>query len=120
MGFSNNIYYNYHASSDGWVSVPNFTVKWKKPKENNSEKIAYGKIKQAEKITIWNNVAYPDEDAVALEEELKKRKTRMFAKHCWENLGAKAPSGKRWEEVFEEKEGINLVEYVSDLARKKL
>tara|TARA_R100000049_G_C1875433_1_gene33661 strand:- start:136 stop:477 length:342 start_codon:yes stop_codon:yes gene_type:complete len=95
-------------------------AKWKKPKENNSEKIAYSKIKQAEKITIWNNVAYPDKDAMALEEEWKKRKTRMFAKHCWENLGAKAPSGKRWEEVFEEKEGINLVEYVSDLARKKL
>jgi len=97
-------------------------MKWKKPKESKAlkEKSAYGKIKQAEKITTWTNVAYPDKDAVALEEEWKKKKTRMFAKFCWENLGAKSPSGKRWEEVFRETEGINLVDYVSDLTRKKL
>ena len=97
-------------------------MKWKKPKDSKAlqEKSAYGKIKKAERITTWTNVAYPDKDAVALEKEWEKKKTRMFAKFCWENLGAKAPSGKRWEEVFREKTGINLVDYVSDLARKKL
>jgi len=97
-------------------------AKWQKPKQDKliKEKSAYGKIKQAERFTTWTNVCYPDEDAVALEKEWEKKKTRMFAKFCWENLGAKAPSGKRWEEVFREKTGINLVDYVSDLARKKL
>ena len=90
-------------------------MKWKKPKDTKAlqEKSAYGKIKKAERITTWTNVAYP-------EKEWEKKKTRMFAKFCWENLGAKAPSGKRWEDVFREKTGINLVDYVSNLTRKKL
>ena len=56
-------------------------MKWKKPKDTKAlqEKSAYGKIKKAERITTWTNVAYPDKDAVALEKEWEKKKTRMFA-----------------------------------------
>ena len=46
-------------------------AKWKKPKNSKElkAKIVYGQIKQAEKVTVWKNVAYPDQDAMALEEE---------------------------------------------------
>ena len=44
----------------------------------------------------------------------------MFAKFCWENFGKKTPSGRLWEDVFKEKAGIDLVNYVSNLTRKKL
>ena len=66
-------------------------MKWKKPKESKSlqEKAAYGKIKKAEKITKWTNVAYPDRDGAELEKEWEKKKTRMFAKFCWETLEQK-------------------------------
>ena len=97
-------------------------MKWKKPKDSKSlqEKAAYGKIKKTERITKWTNVAYPDRDGAELEKEWEKKKTRMFAKFCWENLGTKAPSGRLWEDVFREKAGIDLVNYVSNLTRKKL
>ena len=56
-------------------------MKWKRPKESKSlqEKAAYGKIKKAERITKWTNVAYPDRDGAELEKEWEKKKIRMFA-----------------------------------------
>jgi hypothetical protein len=98
-------------------------VKWQKPKNSKElkAKIAYGQIKQAEKITVWKNLAYPGEDAQTLEEEWHKHRVRMFAKYCWENKYKFTPSNKlTWDELFREKEGISLINYITNFVRKKL
>lgn len=98
-------------------------AKWKKPRNSKelNAKVAYGKIKQAEKVTVWRNVAYPDQDAMALEEEWNAKRIRMFAKHCWENKGKLTPSKDcTWAELFTKKEGMSLVNYVTNFVRKKL
>ena len=95
-------------------------MKWKKPKDSKAlqEKSAYGKIKQAEKVANWSNVCYPNKDAVALEKEWSAKKTRMFAKHCWENRYKHSPSGMKWEDVFYKTEGMTLTQYIADFVRK--
>ena len=109
----------YAPSHNGALEV----AKWKKPsnsKELNA-KVAYGRIKQAEKVTVWRNVAYPGQDAMALDKEWNDKRIRMFAKHCWENKGRLTPSKDyTWEELFAKKEGISLVSYITNFVRKKL
>ena len=53
-------------------------MKWKKPKDSKAlqEKSAYGKIKQAEKITNWTNVCYPNKDAVAVRERMGRKENK--------------------------------------------
>jgi hypothetical protein len=98
-------------------------AKWQKPKSSKelNAKIAYGQIKQAEKVTVWKNVAYPGQDALALEKEWNTNRIRMFAKYCWENRGKLTPSkDNSWDELFAKKEGISLINYVTNFVRKKL
>ena len=95
-------------------------MKWKKPKDSKAlqEKSAYDKIKQAEKITNWTNVCYPNKDAVALEKEWEAKKIRMFAKHCWERRGKKVPGRSyNWAVAFQDKTGMNLINYINDFVR---
>ena len=98
-------------------------AKWKKPKSSKelNAKIAYGQIKQAEKVTVWKNVAYPGQDALALEKEWNTNRIRMFAKFCLENRGKLTPSkDNSWDELFAKKEGISLINYITNFVRKKL
>ena len=109
----------YAPSHNGAFEV----AKWKKPKNSKElkAKIVYGQIKQAEKVTVWKNVAYPDQDALALEEEWNAKRIRMFAKYCWENKGKLTPSKDyTWDELFTKREGISLVNYITNFVRKKL
>ncbi len=84
-------------------------------------KSAYGKVKRAEReaITTWTNVLYPDKDAVALERHWQEQKKRKFAKECWSKRNKLAPSGLTWEEVFYKLHRTTLVDYASNLSRKK-
>jgi len=77
-------------------------------------------IRNSKKPDKWVNVCYPNEDAIELEKEWAKKKTRMFAKFCWENRGKTNANGDRWETIFEKREGLNLFQFVADLMRKKL